>query len=456
MILTKIQIRNLLAIKDFVSTDLKKFNQIEGNNGVGKSAILEAIQIVLGTGRLGPGKIMVGEDQAEITIEIDDNISIGRTITAKGDTRKLVVDGQAKTTPVAFIKDILGPCTLDPTEFFDADKRARRKMLLSAIDFKITQPELEEATGADADLIDLSAFDYEVHGLVLLDMVKSKVYDLRAEENVGLTRLIKSIEQDKLEIPETFDVEKFKDFDISMKMDKLDDAKNKIALHIQGVNTLDKLRDDSELIIKQTADTENKIQQLKDTISEYESHLETCVKARAEVKVEGEALKAKMAGYAEPDTTALRAEIDEYNASRQLVMKIDQIKAREESLVADSKRHEALDDLYKDLVDRVQVELMSKVDMPIKGLAIDGDNITLDGKMIDNLSTSEQLRFGIDVARSLAKEFKVVLADRWESLSPSNQRIFADMAKGDGFQYLFTTVSDGPLSMRSEGEIETE
>jgi len=420
---------------------------IEGDNGVGKTTLLKAIQVACQAGGISADVITLGEDKAEIAIEIDNRISIQRNVTAGGDSRKITVDGEPISTPVAFLKTLFGECSLDPTEFFMAKPRERRQMLLSAIEFNISQDELVEALGDMVSPISLDGFDYATHGLLLLEQVKSRVYDLRTEQNREIITLAKAIEQDKKEIPPTFDVEKFADFDFKDKTNKLLEAQQTIAKHEADKTELYNLRDKSDRTIEQIAMKEDQREKLKTEIENLE-------RLREGIKEAGEAAKAEIVSFEIPDIESLKADINEFNESQKLILKLEQILEREKTLAVGNQYHEQLDDFYKYLAKDVQISLMSKIELPIDGLAITGEKITVNGVSLDNLSTSEQLRFGIDFARAKAKNLKAIIVDRWESMSPKNQLEFEKLTDGDGFQYCMTVVTDGDLSVNSHGEVE--
>lgn len=449
MKITKIKIRNFLGITDFVVDSLGKFNQVEGDNAVGKSSFIKAIRAILSKGSLKADVIHLGKDKAEIAIEIDDRIKIQRNVTERGDTRKVTVDGETVSTAVSFVQSLFGEYSLDPTKFFLAKPRERRQMLLSSIDFTISEAELRGAIGEEPIPIDLAEFDYKVHGLTLLDAVKAKVYNLRGEVNRDVIRKKKAIEQDKLEIPETFDVKKFEGYDVSKKMDRLDDMKRLVVEHTSEGEVIARLRTQRDNLDAAKTETETTIKQLQSKLIDLES-------SRIDIEDKGRALLTKHNKFVAPDTTALRSEINEFNDSRKLILKLEQIAEREKGLEKETESHENLDILHKALVDDVRIALMSKIKLPVEGLAIDGDNITVNGVSLDNLSTSEQLTFGIEVARVQAKDLKAILADDWEHMSKKNRKEFEKIVRGDGFQYCMAVVTEGELSMISRGEVESK
>jgi DNA repair exonuclease SbcCD ATPase subunit len=78
--------------------------------------------------------------------------------------------------------------------------------------------------------------------------------------------------------------------------------------------------------------------------------------------------------------------------------------------------------------------------LPIPGLALSGEKITVDGKPLDDLSTSEQMEVTMAIAKSLAGELKVICIDGAERLDEKTRAEFIRQADGDEFYYFVTRV----------------
>ena len=106
-----------------------------------------------------------------------------------------------------------------------------------------------------------------------------------------------------------------------------------------------------------------------------------------------------------------------------------------------------LDD-FVNLARRKPAELMKKAKMPVKGLGINDDmQITIDGLPIKNLSTSRQIKLALDIARATAGPLKLICIDRFESLSPKNQKVMLGEMEKDDFQYFISTVSNDEMKV---------
>src|SRR5262249_38285067 len=99
-----------------------------------------------------------------------------------------------------------------------------------------------------------------------------------------------------------------------------------------------------------------------------------------------------------------------------------------------------LDDLRASLLER----------LPIKGLSIQDGEIFVRNKPFDKLSTSEQMKFALQLATLRAGKLGLVCVDRLESLDPVQMEAFEKVAAAlKGLQFIVTRVTDGALKVRS-------
>jgi hypothetical protein len=98
-------------------------------------------------------------------------------------------------------------------------------------------------------------------------------------------------------------------------------------------------------------------------------------------------------------------------------------------------------------------ELLTKVELPIKGLGVDGKGIvTINDLPLSNLSTSQQVRTCLDIARVLAKDnpLKLICVDKIEHLDETVRKEFLkQIGETEGFQFFVTEVTDGELKIET-------
>lgn len=435
MKITKISILNFLGISSFKTSKLGKMNRVTGGNGTGKSSVLKAITEAFKSSGVKPNIIKLGTDRAEILIELDDRVLIERRITPTANHPKVVVDGQPLSAPQKYLNDLIGQFTFNPVEFFLAKPKERRQILLSSIPLSFDRAALVEMLGDLPVPVDLERFDYSGHGLEVLERIQKDIYERRHEQNLEVTRLMKSLEQDKLDIPDTFDGERYKDFDIQDKINELTAAKAVISQHEQDIVQLERLRARSV--------------QINTEIERLEAEIKRLQTEQAGVRDEGKELAQKVESFEMPETETLEADINDYNQSQKLVLKFEEIERKKIEIVSSTLVHTALDEFYKTLVTHVPRQLLSKVQLPVDNLEIKGDEILIGGISIDTLATSKQWDFCVSVAESLAGDLEIICCDGLESLDKHNRVAFEARATKTKFQYFITIVTEGDLKMEA-------
>lgn len=436
MNVTSIQIRNYLGIEMLQVDKLGKFNRITGGNGVGKTAILKAIREALKSSGNDPHLIRTGADQAEIILQLDKDVRIERKITQKGNNAKVVIGGLAITSPQKYLTDLLGPFIFNPVDFFLAKKPERRKLLLAAIPMTVDKATLKKALGATASHIPLDTLDYSKHALEVLEEVGVLVYGLRHEANLDVTRLTKALEQDRREIPETFDAKAHRGFNLLEKTGELTEAQGVIVAH----NI--KQRDFRALVSRED--------ELSAQISQVEKNLAALKVQLGDNATEQMDLQNELSGFVAPNIETLQAEIGGYEEAQKLIHKLADIEGREASLIEKTEGHGNLDQAYKQLTTAIPKTLLADAKLPIEGLEIKGDDIFVDGVEIDKRSTSEQMDFSVEMAKTSCGEFKSLCVDHCESLDAEAFAALEKKAPQGGYQLFVTCVTSGKLKISKE------
>lgn len=436
MHVTKIVILKYLGLSQFKTEKLGKLNRITGGNGVGKSAILKAIKEAIKGSGVDPTLVKVDMEKAEILVEIDNRIEIQRTITSTANRVTVTDGGEPVSKPQTFLDSLVGPFNFNPVDFFQANKKERRRILLSSMPFTINRDALLKALGEVEIPITVEP-DWSQHGLVVLEQIRKQVYDHRQEVNRDVTRLKKAIEQDKKDMPDTVAES---NLDIRELNAKLTEAKIAIAEDESNKDRIAKLRERSVAAKERITRLEHEIRSLSEELEE--------------IKVEGKTLVAETEKFTAPEVESLQTQIESYNDNQELRFKLQDIERREGEAEKSVEMHKSLDDLHKALSNEVPKKMLAEVELPIEGLDIEGDTITIDGVAMDKLSTSEQIQFAIKLARLLAGKLQVICVDRYESLDEDAREAFEKECASDEFEYFMTVVTNGDLKVESTDPVE--
>lgn len=432
MKIVKLTIHNFLKLKD-VEMNPSQTNVIVGKNKQGKTSILKAIRTAF-TGDADSTSIRIGEGKAEITVELDDLI-VKRSITAKGNYLDISnKEGMKMPAPQKYLDGILGTFSFNPIEFFEKKPAERKKYLLNAIKLTISQDELAQYTGEK-----LAGLDYDAHALEVVEQARKFYYDKRTGANAEVTKLEKSLQSLTESIPEGFDPKSVSEDAITkmreaIQADKM--TKQKHEAHKVHIATLQ----------KQETETKEEIARLQAKLK----GIETEIVAALEVKFD----------YSDDMTLAAAEEIlAKLEGQREIAFTVKRAEEVRGELTTAMQEASKLDTVVKKLTKEVPEDLIKKAKLPVDGLTIDGDDIKINGVSIDNLSSSEQLKFGLDIVRALNDTYKVICIDGVELLDPATFEAFLKEIEGDDYQYFLTRVTNEktPHSIEIEnGEIKSQ
>lgn len=345
-----LQIENFLNIKAISMKIEGNTVVLSGANGAGKSAVLDAIQAVLG-GKKPEDMIKHGEERAEVVVETEE-FTARRIITAKTD-RLMVTnkEGDVKKSPSQFLESVIGKLSFDPLEFANMKEREQRDLLadLVGLDFSDIKTAFEKAyeerTGINSQL----------------DSVIAKLKDLPVpDENTPVEEIIFKSELEKVN-------------QLRGKRDAFTQVQKQKNYILKDIST-----NNNEIgrIRARIRDLETMISSLEDKnrgLADQEKGMELPPEVTEQQVKEAESALAEI----EAKNTAIR-EANNYRALKQ-----------EEADLAErgKKLTETLLDLKKQKADRI-----SQAKYPIPGLSINDDSVFYNDIRFSQLSTGQKLR----------------------------------------------------------------
>lgn len=412
MKIVQIRVKNFLKLQD-VELNPKHTTVIQGKNKQGKTSILKAIETAF-DGKLDQSAIRIGADKAVIEVDLE-QFSVHRSITPAGNNLTVKNhDGFIIPSPQKFLNGLVGEFSFNPIEFFEMKPADRKKYLLSAIDMKLTAEQLTEMTGMNLLGVPL---DFSKHALEVIADAHKYFYDQRTTVNGSVTKKLKSIEQIQSEIPEGFDASAVSDAKIAeLRTAITNSAVAKTQLE-QRDNNVRRLTNEADNIRGEIAQLETK---LKATLQSIEEE-----NAREFVIAE---------------TGDLELQLKQLEIGKETGFKVKQVSDMREELKTEQEQQTRLDTTVKKLAKDIPDALLAQAKLPIDGLVIEGDSIKINGVELDNLSSSEQLRFGLAIVKSLNNKFRIVCIDGLEALDRETCEWFLKEIADDDFQYFMTRV----------------
>ena len=362
--------------------------QITGENGAGKSSVLDAIAAaLLGKKYIPEEPVRRGEDRAEVILETEE-LTITRTFTAAGGGTLKVQDKEGRTfsSPQALLDTLCCTTGFDPLSFARMDNKKQTAMLLEICPVEIDL----EANAAE----------------------QKTIYDERANLNRDLKReqaMLNSWTPPDVEVPEAEVV-------VSELIVELEALKDKQAKQAQvGVD----------------------LSTASYNVKKYEKLLES---ARADY----ETAKTAFAALEDPGAAigAVRVRIDNAETAN-VLFRNWQTRRKTSAKVADLTAD--IDKLTTRLLTsrRVRFDALKAADFRVEGLSLneDGDVVFKD-LPFSQAATSEQIQVGLELVVAAKPTLRLVFVRDGDKLDHKNKVLLAELAEKHDLEVLIEVVDD--------------
>lgn len=362
---------------------------IGGENGNGKSSILDSIEYALGGSKHIPGQpIRNGQEKARIVLDLGD-IQVTRTFTKNGTN--LVVkskDGATFATPQAMLDKIVGNLSFDPSEFFRMDDKKRIETLKTLVGLDFTELNKNHKEAFD------TRTDINRRGKELKAQYESLSYckDVPDKE-VSVAELSKQLT------------------DAIFKNQKLSNDKRSLENNQLRITRIDE-----------------QIKQLMEEKTKIESYVK---KDRYTV----EDLK-------EIDVSEIQNNINSAEEINKKVRANDAKRALETALQELRGKSEAISIALKG-IDETKQQMMEKAKFPIKGLAFDEETVTFNSIPFDQISQGERIKISVAMGLVLNPKLKILLIRDASLLDEKNLEMVAKMAQKMDAQVWLERVGHG-------------
>lgn len=436
MKISHIKISNILGIEELEFTP-EGFNAITGQNGKGKTSVLEAIKSAIGTGQ-DATLLRKGAEKGEVVLVLDDGTELHERVTPSGITRTVMKDGKKVGRPADAIKALTDALSVNPAQFLAADPKDRVKTLLTTMPINLDIEHLSKISGVAVKA------DASTNPLALIDLVRKQVYDDRTGTNRAVKEKDATINQMQLAMPEAPGGVEGDEDSIRAQIDAARDARDttlgKIKTKLDGI--------DAETT-KQLNALRDELQQKIDAIkAEYQEKADVVKANLADNANRAAAAREKANNTFTEIATPLNAALAGIAANRDAASKrkvaqetIAQMTEDLEVLKQDAERQtKALED-----IDAYKEQLLNE--MPIKGLAVQDGDILLDGITFDRLNTAKQVSVALQIAQLRAGDLAVCCLDGMELLDSEHLEQLEQQAQDMGLQVFVTRVTDGEFAV---------
>lgn len=289
MKISKITIKQLFGIKEWQGDG--KNIELVGDNGTGKTSVIDAIRYALTNSSDREFIVKNGETEGEIYIETDNGLSIDRKArTAMTDYKSVKQNGNVIPSPESFLKTIFTPLQLSPMEFISMDKKTQNATILDMIQYDWNLDTIKEWFGEIPRDV-----NYEQNILAVLNDIQAEngYYFMHRQDVNRDIRAKKAVIADiGSSLPIDYDGERWEKENLSELYTEIE----KIRKNNETIEKAKRLRDSHDGKIRSfQADKEIKIAALDTEMAQQEKNIESEL-AQLEERIK--ALREKKDGLA--------------------------------------------------------------------------------------------------------------------------------------------------------------
>lgn len=395
--INKLEIENVKRVKAVkIEPSQNGLTIIGGDNGEGKTSVLDSIAWGLGGGKFKPSQPHREGSMTPPYLHIV--LSNGLVVERKGKNSDLkVIDPDGNRSGQDLLNSFVEELALDLPKFMQGNNKAKADTLLKIIGVgeelaKLEQEETEiysrrHATGQIADQKAKFAREQEY-------------YPDAPKNLVSASELIKE-QQEILAKNGENQRKRGKAAELAKKRDELSARLDELKAEFEKTESL-----------------------LTETIND-------CVIAEKDA--------ATLIDESTEELEQNIREIDEIN--RKVRANLDKDKAEEDALQL-KKQYDALTQELTDVREKKQ-ELLNHADLPLPALSVENGELTYQGHKWDCMSSSEQLKVATAITRKLKPSCGFVLLDKLEQMDLKTLAEFGAWLEKEGLQAIATRVSTG-------------
>jgi hypothetical protein len=379
---------------------------LAGENGAGKSSVLDAIMTALGgvDSKTIPTPIRKGSDRSETVLVLGSGdvplYTVTRTFTPKGSTVTVAnADGAKYGSPQALLSSFTGSLSFDPLAFANMKPAEQVEAL------------------RDAMGVDFSALDAE--------------YAAKFAERTGVNRDVDRLraEANAIQVPANAP-------DAPVSVSELA-AQLSAATRANGDNA--NARRAAENDARAVTDAERALNDARAAVARLERVLEGTREQAAQSA-------ATASACVDTDTAPIEQRMRDAEtlnaAHRAKVQRAEKDKAYTDARAKSDALTKRLDAIRAE-----KVAKLSAVEFPIKGLEFGDDGIMLDGVPFVQASTAQKLRTSVAVGMRKNPRLRVMLIRDGSLLDKNGMALVREMAKDGGYQFWIEDTradTDGP------------
>lgn len=463
MKINKIDIRNILGITHLEIAP-GQVTVISGENGTGKTSVLEALKSVF-LGGSDATLLRTGAESGEVVLLFDDGVKVKKTVgaTKSSVTVEHPTMGAMKKAQT-YLSGLIDPLGLNPIEFLLAPAKTRTQMLLESMPIDLDSDEIKPIIGRDATARETD------DPLSFIASERQRFYD----ERTGVNRTAKdkraTIEQMKATLPadDTIDWARMVKT-LEGELASVLNSWNEEAQRVKdgAVESEEKVRSSSQKTIDASSkEIDGGIAELRAKIAELQNQINSLESAKGKAVAQFRQEESENLLRVKENQSLALSELSEHWTPRKEEIN-EKIAVARENLSNQSKINqtkEYIDLLSKeatvnemksdnctaaiDALDKLKIKLVSK--LPIKGVEIRDGQIYVNDIVFDRLNESQKVRLAIDIAKLRAGALDLIIVDGLERLDEKTFAQFKKQIAKESAQFIVTRVSDAAFSVEAQ------
>lgn len=390
---------NIMAIKAIDIQPDPTMQIIGGNNGQGKTSILDAIQFALENAkasRIVEKPLRDGEKKGEIIIDLGD-LTVRRTFNITKTGGQLTVKdktGKTLTSPQDVLNRLTGKMGFDPIEFNNLPASEQRNILLSTVDIGIDLDEYAQKRKALYDERTQVGRERKLLG-AMPDYDETLPADEKSAEQI--------IGQISEATKQASRIQQAKDHHAHLTL-----LHDQLAEQISSLQEkLADLQSQLETVDAQTEDAQNTLDSLKQPadITSLQNQL-------ANIEQENKRIR-------------------ENNRNAEILDRNDELTEQYDSLTAKI-----------DALDAQRDQALSETQFPVDGLSVSDDSVLYKGVPYAQASSGEKIKVALAIAMASNPVIRVIHIKDGSLLDDQSMRIVRQMLSEHGFQAFVERVGD--------------
>jgi len=373
---------------------------LEGKNGAGKSAILDAIFTTL-TGKRLEDPIRHGESKAQVVVDLGD-LLVTKSWTQKGEYLKVAnKDGAEYGSPQQKLNERIGSLSFDPLSF--------------------------------KSLKDQGQVDY-LQDLVGLDFTESLDKEKAAfDERTAVNRVVKNLAVEISNMDPADPKTATEEISMAAALSVLKDLKRWKEEYNASLDARDQKEEDVEDAKRQIIDREKRIELLKEEIVEFNAVLVD----RQKILSDHVLPKEIMDGQIEKAEDGLQ-NLEATNIRIRAANTYKEKRSSYEGACKDADELTKMIDEYK----AIRGRMLKDANYPVPGLSITEQGVDYNGVLFTRLSTGQQVKVSTAIAMALNPDLRVILIREGSLLDREGLESVVEMAKDKDYQIWIEKVAD--------------